>query len=351
LIAVIIDSNIFYSDPLWKTSGLRTLLEYSSNRVIKILISEVVIQEVERNAEISFEKHLNLIKKSLSSLDNFTVEHNRDILTYLPVKSIEPIASKFKELYNKGFISIIEPEDNLMGELINRAVNKIKPFSEKKEEFRDGVIWLSCVKYAKANNYEKLYIISNNSNDFADKKDSLELHNHLKNDFPNAYLVRNVGGFLQIEEEKLKLLMEKVPINRMVSWLNKQKYTEIKTEKTLNKIFFETGSFGLINSMDHLDSSVFFLGMQTRSIQYFHSGHVNVMGTSIAFKANAKFGTVTGKANTIVDIESYEYTSHNKKNKTIPCVVEFDFSFIVSPQQPEPSSLSIESIVLIETLE
>jgi len=351
LIAVIIDSNIFYNDPLWKTSGLRTLIEYSSSKVVKILISDVVIQEVKRNTEKTFEKHLNLLRRSLNTLDKLIVEPNRDILNYLPVKSDEPINSKFKYLNDKGIIDIIKPEDNLLGELIDRAVNKTKPFSEKKEEFRDGVIWLSCVNYAKVNGYEKLYLISNNSNDFADKTDSLNLHHDLKKDFENAYLVRDVKGFLQKEEEELNLLMEKVPVDRMFEWINKQKYTESKIQKTLNRMFLETASYSLINSMEHLDSSVFYSGGQARHMQYSHSELVDVVGPSIVFHANAKFGTVTGKAKTIVSAESYQYTTNNIKNNDMYFMIEFDFSFIISPEQPEPSSLSIDSLTLLETLE
>ena len=195
-----------------------------------------MIQEVKRNANKTFETHLNLLRKSLNTLDKLSVEPNPDIFTYLPVNPDEPITSKFQHLNDEGIIDVIKPKDNLLGELINRAVNKIKPFSEKKEEFRGGVIWLSCVNYAKVNGYEKLYIISNNSNDFADKAGSLNLHPDLRKDFTNAYLVRDVKSFFQKEEKKLNLLMEQVPVKNMFKWLNGQKYTK-SIPKVKLKIF------------------------------------------------------------------------------------------------------------------
>ena len=103
--------------------------------------------------------------------------------------------------------------------------------------------------------------------------------------------------------------------------------------------------------MENYDASHFGYGEQTRSTQYSHSEHVSVTGSSIVFHANAKFGTVTGKAQTLIKRESNpDALSNNSVNQDQYFTVEFEFSFIVSPEQPEPSNFSIESVILLEIL-
>ncbi len=89
-------------------------------------------------------------------------------------------------------------------EVINRAINHIKPCSENKEELRDTIIWLTVLDIAKIDPERIIGFISGNIKDFA-SKDKKTLHSRLNTD-----LIENevkVIYFTSIEE----FIKEQIP--------------------------------------------------------------------------------------------------------------------------------------------
>ncbi|WP_409295369.1 PIN domain-containing protein [Peribacillus sp. SCS-26] len=83
------------------------------------------------------------------------------------IKQFELVYEKLKE---ERVLLILSCPNDFLGELIDRAVNRIKPFKEGKSEFRDAVTWLTYSNYIGQYNLSDCYFISNNTNDFLDDK-------------------------------------------------------------------------------------------------------------------------------------------------------------------------------------
>lgn len=54
----------------------------------------------------------------------------------------------YLELQEDGLLNILSCPNDILSELVDRSVNRIKPFKERKSEFRDAVTWLTYTKYA-----------------------------------------------------------------------------------------------------------------------------------------------------------------------------------------------------------
>jgi len=71
-------------------------------------------------------------------------------------------------------------KDEYLKEVINRSIKRIKPCSEKGEEFRDSLLWLTLLYIAEASENKMIVIISNNIKEFA--SDNGSLHPKLKDE-------------------------------------------------------------------------------------------------------------------------------------------------------------------------
>lgn len=89
-------------------------------------------------------------------------------------------------------------QEALVDDLLYRALNDIKPFAPKKEEFKDTVIWNTIVNDINLNSYADCIFLSNNTSDFYNEDHSL-LHDHLMKDIPtgaNLKMYRNINDLL-----------------------------------------------------------------------------------------------------------------------------------------------------------
>ncbi|WP_181170546.1 PIN domain-containing protein [Priestia megaterium] len=102
-------------------------------------------------------------------------------------------------------IEIVGYDNSILPELVNRAVNRIKPFTEGKQEFRDAVIWLSYALLAKERKLENCLLITGNTTDYCSK--NKELHPDFLKDserftiYKDAYTLVEADNMKEFKEE------------------------------------------------------------------------------------------------------------------------------------------------------
>ncbi|WP_162549741.1 PIN domain-containing protein [Hymenobacter nivis] len=131
----------------------------------------------------------------------------------------------YDSLYNEGIIYIIDHEDDILPEIIHRAVNRKKPFSENKNELKDALTWLSYAKFVEDYELINCILITDNVRNFCDleklKKDELVIHNDLLNDTKRFRIYRSIKDFLQSEDKILSFSSV-----RFLQWVNHQDFND-----------------------------------------------------------------------------------------------------------------------------
>lgn len=215
---IFLDTTVFYDDPFLKKPFNKQLLFLSEkNSEFKVYISKVVLAEAERHYKVKLKEELKRINEAELFLKTLPIDNAITISTL----SAEKYANKFMEYYNDldkcEIINIVNYNNDMLPELVRRSVNRVKPFTDKKEEFRDAIIWLSYAALAEQEDLTKCYLITNNVSDYAKNGD---LHPDMKQDSERFKLIKNTFGLFQLPE-----LMPYTTNYELSLWVNNQTYT------------------------------------------------------------------------------------------------------------------------------
>lgn len=191
-----LDSNIIYMDPFFSKPDTLILLDTLEKNGGKIFISDIVLQESKNNLS----KKLNELKENIESkaqdfFKHANVEtHDFESTIFFDVESsIERFEKRINELAEQHLLEIIDHNDVdakfFLDDIIYRSLNNIKPFKDKKEEFKDTVIWKTYVEHVKKQSGSNFFFISNNKSDFykespqkGDSNQKVYLHEDLLKD-------------------------------------------------------------------------------------------------------------------------------------------------------------------------
>ena len=172
---IIIDTNILRQDHLLRSSKFQVVLDYlqktNSHLVIPTVVKDEMIAIFRRQLIELFDEARNKATKidrwcfDDTPRTDFHLDIDREVATY---------TSFLNELTHGGGALELPHQDNFLGEIIRRQINRIKPASDKGEEFRDIVIWLGIKEFLKQSKRAAVFI-SQNIKQFA-ARDSKELH-------------------------------------------------------------------------------------------------------------------------------------------------------------------------------
>lgn len=225
MLNVFLDANILYSDPCFEKNKNRVLLDKVSRIGGKLYITDIVYKEMENN----FRKQLEEINSKISKIKNdckIPIEiNNIDV-----EKEIQKMRLKYSQYEEDGKLVKLETKNEFLPEVIERSINRKKPFTETKQEFRDCLIWMTYAHKVEEDRLENCFFITKNSSDFYDKEGNL--HEDLVKDSKNIKLHKDIHQFMKNEEETLNKLEDKKYIIDNYSNLD---IDSIKSNKTLNK--------------------------------------------------------------------------------------------------------------------
>ena len=164
---IIIDSNIFISDFTLKSSNWEVLLDFVGKTESKIIIPQVILDEVCAEYKRVFlsltseyEKITKKIHRHCISCNFENIEKNKigDYVSFLKKEiKIEPFP------YRNDFLP----------EICHRAINRVKPAKKDGKDFRDILIWLSVKAICAKSEHKQVVFISQNTVDFANDRNQL----------------------------------------------------------------------------------------------------------------------------------------------------------------------------------
>lgn len=239
---VFLDTTVLYNDPYFRSHSNRLLLEKSKKYTFKLYISVIVIKELRKQLERRVEKFNKQIKDAIKSISGNCLDlkhYNFDeILVDKELKFFDEFYNNITKNEDVIIVDYEDKEQEILERILEKAINKQKPFKENGEGFKDALIWESYILYASYRDMKNCILISDNVRDFANaeykKNDQTvhSIHDDLLSEFPYFLkLYRNSKTFLK--GEKLKSIRENAPY-----WLG-EKYQD------------ETQLYNLIFSKNH----------------------------------------------------------------------------------------------------
>lgn len=267
---IFIDSNIFFNSYFLKGPQFQLLSNFIKNTTNNLIVSEVVVLEVENK----YKNSLQQIKLDLQKVEAKIGQFLDENIKLDRPEALDNNEYDFKKIILDKFprTEILKVDNIDNNKLLRKAIHGIRPFRESEKGYRDSLIWESFLNYIKDNPAkENIEFISNNSTDFFNEtKDKfhsdlladllqigcdkqVRVHNSL-NDFIESCIDKDLHAFFHLDpavlDEKYASEIEKqleffagVYINSLsaIKFLKHYENIEIFHEqlKLINNFIFE----------------------------------------------------------------------------------------------------------------
>lgn len=164
---ILVDSNQFIADFLLKSAPFRYLMHFLSNDGHTLLLSRLVLEEVENKYATDTKKALADASKANQRLDQLGLPRD----PARPLDLVVPALNLEKRIREQvGSVQILEYEDVSHAEVVQRALKRHKPFdADGAAGYRDCLLWLSLIRQLaleKSETDEEVVFISGNWKDF-----------------------------------------------------------------------------------------------------------------------------------------------------------------------------------------
>ncbi|OAB34134.1 PIN domain-containing protein [Paenibacillus glacialis] len=182
-IHLFLDTTLTYRDPFFKKNYNSQLIRLSQIHGFPLFMSKVVYDETRNGFENNVIKHISGLEKALSELEiYYPLKLNTVKINCTKEDFMKEFDEFYEDIIEKKILEIIEFDNDLLPILVERSIKRVKPFSEKKQEFRDAITWLSYVKYAEDKDLFNCFLITQNTSDFCDNKIKNTIHPELLKD-------------------------------------------------------------------------------------------------------------------------------------------------------------------------
>lgn len=133
----------------------------------KINISEITIEELKKQINDKYKEELLKFKQVYNKFKNVhNIKFNEDeVIKYDEI--LKELIRTYIEFYN---INMVETKKISLQKILNRAINKNKPFvgenGNSDKGFKDAVLWESIIEYARKSENKKFILFTKNIQDF-----------------------------------------------------------------------------------------------------------------------------------------------------------------------------------------
>jgi hypothetical protein len=143
------------------------VFDYIEKTRSKIIMPQIIYEELTGVYEREVRDRLQKFKKSKEVLEEALIEvsvtdHDIDV-----EGEVNKYLGFVKRRLSISDEDIVPYKDEYLKQVVERAVHRIKPCTEKGEEFRDAILWLTTMDIAETLHQKMLIFISNNVKQFA----------------------------------------------------------------------------------------------------------------------------------------------------------------------------------------
>lgn len=225
-----LDTTLTYQDPFFKKNYNHQLIRFSETHNFKIYMSSVVYEETRNKYELNTSERITKLETALKELENY----DPDVLNTVSINcTLNDFMKKFDDFYgdliSRGVLEVLDYDNSLLPNLVERSIKRIKPFGRNKQEFRDALTWLTYAKIAEENELTNCFFITANVDDFCNEKTKNTIHPDLLED------TQRINHYVSAKDliENEPVLKQYIRYSDMVAWLSK---TVIDEEYILDEV-------------------------------------------------------------------------------------------------------------------
>ena len=225
---VILDTNIFVQDFLMNSVGFSLLFDYLKKTGSRLLMPLIVYQELGGIYRSKLDERLKAYERASKSLEKTLVDVQLSSLTVDVPSEVEKYLEFVKKRLRVHDKNIIPFREHYLNELVTRAIARHKPFSEKGEEFRDALLWLTVLDIARKAEEETLAFISNDTKAFGQNDQLHEaLHHEAKATGKQVNFYNSIMKFIESHATQV----EYITPSWLFSAINFETYSDVVTER------------------------------------------------------------------------------------------------------------------------
>ncbi|MFA6358056.1 MAG: PIN domain-containing protein [Candidatus Omnitrophota bacterium] len=326
---IALDTNIYFSDFFMKSKRFEVVFDYLKKTNSKIIVPQIVYQEIATVYEREFANKLDKFNKSFHDLGNMLVDNTLG-KTDLEIKDeVKKYLVHFLKKLNIKETEVIPYRDEYLRDIVKRALKREKPCTEKGEEFRDVLIWLTILDIARISKNKELIFISNNIHQFASEDGTLfpSLRKEAENANLNIKYYKSLDKFIEdhaskftyITKEWLMSILNIETVNKYVIALMDTESKKLLERAETMEEKSSTGYYNPINSSVELDS--FYVYEKTDGTFYIEADYYGEIEIEFEFeyeeaKSGYKYEPKYNPLRNNIDIEPVYYNTKEWKSKT-----------------------------------
>jgi predicted nucleic acid-binding protein len=351
---IFLDTSVLYKDPFWKGNFFNELLETIKEKEINLYISNVVLMELEHNYKKIIEQEIIKLDKVNAQINQYNII-TENVTTINLQESLDNLKAFYKDLVDSNTLKILDYSNDMLPEIVDRAIERKKPFTENKTELKDTIIWLTYAYFAERKRLSDCFLLTNNILDFCDtekaKKEIYEIHSELQKDSNKFKVYKSPKDLIQSEKLKLQFVSQRFNI-----WLEEQDFSNDFVLELLRNNFEKEIISKIEREYESLEPSDIF-----DNNDYYVSGYVSTGLSFEIFEVDSvqidhfnEECIVSGEVFISCDVEAYEYNSvrdpgedsHRFYGETTN-IVKLIFSFYYD-QEETPRSINLENFEIVE---
>lgn len=227
---IYLDTNILFTDPFFRSDFSKLLLNSSYEKAIEISIPSICLNELYYKLTTKAKALGSEINSKITDLNKWTNEEYDSIIFDFP-KYENSIRDFYSGKIESGTFIRLDCETDYFKENLEKAIKKFSPFfTDKKEEFRDSLIWSIVRDHAIRNNKSKNYFVTANYSDFWNNEKT-ELHPNLKKECDKITIIDTIKKLFELEP----ILIDSKKRREFQNWLEQQKISPEMIQGAINK--------------------------------------------------------------------------------------------------------------------
>lgn len=178
---IILDSNIITADFLMRYDRFEILFDYVRRTQSKLILTRIVIDELKANYERELSKRIAAFSKAQGVLRSALLNPYEAAPHIDAQAETERYLAWAKQRLGVVDAEIVDYRPGYLEDVIHRAIQRIRPCSDKGEEIRDAVLWNMVLDQAEARLDKQITFVSANTAQFA-APNTQELHPQLQDE-------------------------------------------------------------------------------------------------------------------------------------------------------------------------
>ncbi|MBK7129065.1 MAG: DUF4935 domain-containing protein [Crocinitomicaceae bacterium] len=210
---IFIDSNILYQDYFFENKSNKKLLEYCKVGLLNLYMSEIVRLELRRQFQKELESKNKELQKLIKELKRLKIEQEINVISIS--ENLNKFDTFYKRLNSSDHFFIVHYKNEFLPDIVDRAINRKKPFTEEKSELKDAIIWKTYSDFVETDQTSNCILLTNNTSDFCDKKDKSKIHSDLTIDTNKFSVINSSYDFIKTYATELES-----PDNQFLAYMN-----------------------------------------------------------------------------------------------------------------------------------